>query len=185
MVIFRTKHSHIRGIDKLQTREEIFGILLERLWGNESRFLSSFGRLKKIERKHKGKKRERTFERKMIAGHFISSRRRAHLGMIVTDSLLFFIIMQFFLFPCHLWVLFLWSKCRYLACLIFIDLWGKMVFLLLSYLLFFLIFSKSNLTLFRFCCETSENHILGSYLNLWSFPLALEAHWQPMEWGCV
>ena len=169
MVIFRTKYSHIRGIDKLQTREEMFGILLERLWGYESRFLSSFRMLKEIERKHKGKRRERTFERKMIAGHFISSRRRAHLGMIVTDSLLFFIIMQFFLFPCHLWVLFLWSKCGYLACLIFIDLWDNMVFLLLSYLLFFLVFQKATWLCFIF----SVKHLRTiSLVLIWTYDLS-------------
>lgn len=56
-------------------------------------------------------------------------------------------------------------------------------FLLLSYLLFFLILLESNMTLFHFCCETSENHIPGSYVNLLSLSLDLQAHWQPMKWA--
>ena len=67
----------------------------------------------------------------------------------MTDSSLFFNIMEFFLFSCHLWVSLLWSECGYLACLISVDIWDDMVFLLLSYLLFFLIMTKSNLTLFH------------------------------------
>ena len=55
-------------------------------------------------------------------------------------------------------------------------------FLLLSYILFFLILLESNMTLFHFCCETSENHIPGSYVNLLSLSLDLQAHWQPMKW---
>ena len=54
--------------------------------------------------------------------HFINCRREAYSGMIMTDSSLFFNIMEFFLFSCHLWVSLLWSECGYLACLISVDL---------------------------------------------------------------
>ena len=71
----------------------------------------------------------------------------------------------------------LWSECEYLACLIFVDLWDDMVFLLLSYLLFFLIMSKSNLTLFHFAVKHLRTI---SLVLIWTYDLS-HLLWMPID----
>ena len=131
------------GVECLE-RKEVF-LKSTRRWKVLSRGLEDRKKMKRSSKKNGGG--EIMIKR---AGHFINCRRRAYSGMIVTASSLFFNIMEFFLFSCHLWVSLLWSECGYIACLISVDLWDDMVFLLLSYLLFFLIMTESNLTLFHF-----------------------------------